>query len=109
MAHVAQINDDNKVINVIVVSNDVADPENFAKDLFGGKWVQTSYNGKFRGTFAGIGFDYNEEEDIFIRPKPFNSWIRNGSIWEAPISKPNDDKKYEWNEELGNWVEIQIE
>ena len=70
MAHAAQLNDENTVIQVIVISNDIENPEQFATDLFGGNWKQTSYNGTIRKNFAGIGFTYDESRDAFIPPEP---------------------------------------
>lgn len=76
MAHFARI-EDNVVIQVIVVSNEDAPgefPESeapgiaFCQSLFGGEWKQTSYNGNFRGLFAGVGFEYDAELDEFIIP-----------------------------------------
>jgi hypothetical protein len=67
---------------------------------------RTSYNATIRGKYAGIGDTYNEEEDIFIVPQPFASWIRVGSFWEAPMAKPNDGKRYDWNETEGVWNEL---
>jgi hypothetical protein len=67
---------------------------------------RTSYNSNIRGTYAGIGFSYNVEEDIFVIPQPFPSWTRNGSFWEAPIPYPNNNKIYVWNESNINWEEI---
>lgn len=79
MAHFAEIDDTNRVIRVIVVDNkdnqDQDGNENevigakFCHDLLGGRWVQTSYNHNFRGTFAGIGFIYDPIKDEFIAPQ----------------------------------------
>lgn len=72
MAHFAEIDEDNKVVRVLVVDNSQEHRgEDFlAQDLgLGGKWVQTSYNNNFRGKFAGIGDFYDEKKDIFITPK----------------------------------------
>jgi len=80
MAHFAQLDEDNKVLQVIVVSND--DTHNadgledeaigiaFCKSLFGAdtEWVQTSYNANTRGKYAGIGDTYDTEKDEFITP-----------------------------------------
>ena len=108
MSHWAQIDSNNKVVRVLVGdNNDPAGDEGyqFMLDTFGGTWIKTSYNGNIRGTFAGIGYDYNHDEDIFIEPQPYPSWVRSGSFWHAPIEYPTDGKLYDWNEELGNWVE----
>ena len=64
MAHFAEIDKDNKVLRVVVVANaDTADVngneveqigKDFCNRLLGGNWVQTSYNGNFRGKYAGL-------------------------------------------------------
>lgn len=111
MAHYAFLDDDNIVTEVIVGKDetetiDGLTPEEWYGNFRGQKCVRTSYNGNIRGVYAGIGFTYNEEEDIFIIPQPFASWTRNGSLWEAPIEKPNDGKRYHWDEDSLSWVEI---
>ena len=123
MAHFAQLDENNIVTQVIVVSNeDIKDSignENeevgiaFCKNLLGRDtiWKQTSYNNSIRKNYAGIGFTYDATRDAFIAPKPFNSWILNETscIWEAPVSYPNDGKMYAWNEETTSWVSINNE
>jgi hypothetical protein len=81
MAHFAQVNESNKVLRVIVVANqdiiDEAGQESeqvgiqFCKSLLGDdtNWVQTSYNVKFRGKYAGMGDIYDPAQDIFITPE----------------------------------------
>ena len=114
MAHFAELDDNNIVKQVIVISNkeildngieSEAKGIEFCQSLFGGKWIQTSYNSNIRGTYAGIGYSYNEEEDIFIVPKPYPSWIRSGSFWNAPTPTPTDGKPYTWDESTLTWVE----
>jgi hypothetical protein len=79
MAHFARVNDENLVLEVIVVSNDDApDPypeseplgQTFIADVLGlpGAWLQTSYHGTFRGTFAGPGYTYDPAIDEFVPP-----------------------------------------
>lgn len=71
MAHVAELNENNEVIRVIVIHNDYEpNVEAFATDLFGGKWKQTSYNGNIRKNYAGIGYSYDSVRDAFIAPEP---------------------------------------
>ncbi len=96
MAHFAQL-ENNIVKQVIVVSNqDILDENGqeseekgiaFCSNLLGGTWKQTSYNGKIRKNYAGIGYTYDEGRDAFIAPKPYNSWLLNESTcqWESPI------------------------
>lgn len=107
MAHYAFL-DDNIVTEVIVGKDeteliDGLTPEEWYGNYRGQVCKRTSYNSKIRGTYAGIGYSYNEEEDIFIAPKPYASWIRNGSFWQAPIEHPDDGESYFWNEEEGQW------
>jgi hypothetical protein len=78
MAHFAQLNEKNEVVQVIVIHNqELLDPKGiesewkgieFCIQHFGGRWIQTSYNGNFRKNYAGIGFTYDEELDAFIPP-----------------------------------------
>lgn len=81
MAHFAQLDDNNYVTQVIVVHNnevmvdgveDEARGIAFCQSLFGPdtRWVQTSYNGSFRGVFAGVGYFYDAVNDIFVAPIP---------------------------------------
>jgi hypothetical protein len=111
MAHYAFIDENNTVIEVIVGIDETEliegqDTETWYQKFKGLKCVRTSFNGKIRGKYAGIGDTYLENEDIFIAPQPFNSWTRQGSWWIAPIPCPTDDKAYLWNEEIGDWVGI---
>jgi hypothetical protein len=107
MAHWAEIDENNIVTRVCVGSND--DPDEgyqWLVDNLGGRWVQTSYNSNFRNQFAGIGFSYDEELDIFIEPSPYPSWIFNTQTykWEAPTPEPKADRGYFWNEGTVSWV-----
>jgi hypothetical protein len=109
MSHWAEIDENSKVIRVLVGdNNDPVGDEGYQWliDNLGGTWIKTSYNGNIRGTFAGVGYFYDEQEDIFIAPQPYPSWNRVGSFWEAPVAYPQDGKRYEWNEEMGSWNEL---
>jgi hypothetical protein len=118
MAHFAEINSDNVVTRVIVVhNNELLDGNGverehlgvlFCQSLFGGNWVQTSYNGNFRKNFAGSGYTYDNDRDAFIAPQPFASWVLNESTcrWEAPVTMPDDGKLYQWDEASTSWVEV---
>jgi len=59
----------------------------------------------FRKNFAGIGYQYDQTRDAFISPKPFNSWILNETtcLWESPIPYPQDNNRYNWNEQNQSW------
>ena len=131
MASFAKIGLNNKVIEVLSVVNEVLHDSNgveqesigidFLTKLTGWAiWKQTSYNTRggvhanngtpLRKNFAGIGYTYDETRDAFISPKPFNSWILNEDtcIWESPISMPQNDNKYGWNEQTLSWDLIQV-
>ena len=73
MSHWAEIDDTNKIIRVLVGdNNDPAGDEGhqWLIDNLGGTWVKTSYNGKIRYNFAGIGYTYDSIDDAFIPPVP---------------------------------------
>jgi hypothetical protein len=81
MAYFAKL-ENNIVTQVISISNDVCGeptldfPDTDAAGRafiantlkFDGVWKQTSFNGNFRGTYAGIGFTYDAELDEFVAP-----------------------------------------
>ena len=115
MAHFAELDENNVVLRVVVVGNkDTADANGVEKEhigaafcerLFGGTWVQTSYNGSVRKRFAGIGMTFDADRDAFIPPKPYDSWVLDEETcaWEAPVAMPEDDNEYTWNEETTSW------
>jgi hypothetical protein len=121
MAHFAKLDENNVVTQVIVVSNkDCSDASGvekeyigaaFCEKLFGGTWKQTSYNGKIRKNYAGIGYSYNADIDAFVPPKPFASWVLNNETanWEAPVPMPADEKMYSWDEATQSWIENSVE
>ena len=116
VAHFAKLDENNIVTQVIVVGNkDTSDASGVEKEyigaafcerLFGGTWKQTSYNGNMRKQYAGIGFKYDADLDMFIAPQPFPSWTldANGD-WQAPVPQPEGN--YAWNEETQSWDELQ--
>jgi hypothetical protein len=117
MAHFAQLNEQNIVMQVIVVANDEllengveseAKGIAFCQSLFGGEWKQTSYNGKFRKNYAGIGDTYDGERDAFIPPQPYPSWllVEETCQWTAPVTYPANGKIYSWDELTLSWVEF---
>jgi hypothetical protein len=78
MAHAAGLDENNVVTQVVVISNDYEpNVEQFAVELFGGVWKQTSYNANIRKNYAGIGFTYDEALDAFIPPKCHDEAILN--------------------------------
>ena len=121
MAHFAELNSSNEVLRVIVVSNDDvnanggdqhADAETFVTTIVphstgGVAWKQCSYNHNFRKQYAGKGYTYNPSKDKFIADKPYPSWtLDSNDDWQAPVNKPNDGKRYNWNETDRQWEEV---
>ena len=99
MAHFAQLDENNVVTQVIVVSNDDTSDSNgvevesigvaFCQKLLGAdtNWKQTSYNGNMRVRYAGIGYSYNAELDAFVPPQPYASWTLDSDTadWVSPL------------------------
>jgi hypothetical protein len=78
----------------------------FCNKILGGRWVQTSYNRKMRKHYAGIGFTYDEKNDVFIPPQPFKSWKLDKHFdWQPPTPMPTFDGEnaFRWNEEKQAW------
>ena len=102
MAHFAQLDENNVVTQVIVVSNDDCSDASgtesesigvaFCQKLLGAdtNWKQTSYNGNMRVRYAGIGYSYNESLDAFVPAQPFASWTLNNETadWDSPVTRP---------------------
>ena len=128
MAHFAELDETNIVKQVIVVHNNELLDENgneseakgiaFCQSLFGGNWVQTSYNGTIRKHFASIGSVYDPIRDAFYEPQPFPSWTLNAdALWEPPVAAPVNpytsdqeeywlEPQYQWDEATLSWVKF---
>lgn len=116
MAHYAEIGPDNVVTRVLVVSNDEcldADGQEneavgagFLAKLLGGRWVQTSYNGRIRKHYAGVGYTYDQTLDAFIPPQPYQSWTLDTTTcqWTAPVPMPDSGGSWVWSEDALAWV-----
>jgi hypothetical protein len=120
MSHFAKV-ENGIVTQVIVIEQDVLNTGHWGDPA---SWVQTSYNTRggihygadgnpdggvaLRGNFAGIGYTYDKENDVFYAPQPYPSWVLDKTVWgwKAPIEQPNDGKPYKWDEETKSWVEI---
>jgi len=122
MAYFAKLGTGNIIEAVISINNSVITDSNgieqeklgldFINKLYNTRdvWKQTSYNRTFRKNFAGIGYEYDQTRNAFIPPKPYNSWILNEDTcnWEAPVSKPQDDNRYTWNESTLTWNIVEV-
>ena len=130
MAYFAKLGDGNIVEQVIYINNDVIIDSNgieqeqlgvdFINNLYktNDVWKQTSYNSNFRKNYASVGYSYDQQRDVFLKPKPFDSWLFNEETleWEAPVVYPetytlnlldeqgNPTKDiYYWNENKRKW------
>ena len=143
MAHFAKIGMNGKVIQVLTMDNEEMKDDNGNEVEAKGQewlerhnnwpaqmWIQTSYNTlsnkhytdgvesedqskAFRGNYAGIGYEWDEDNNIFWPKKPFASWIKNltTASWQSPIGDAPeltdeqiaDNKYYSWNEDNQSW------
>ena len=140
MAHYAKLGINSKVIGVHVVDNkDILNADGIEDEEVGRQylerihgwplWKKTSYNTRgnkhisgdnskaFRGNYAGIGYIYDEDNDMFLPKKPFSSWILNTSEarWESPVGDAPElseaartTHSYDWDEANGSWNKVEI-
>lgn len=122
MGHYAFL-DENNVVTEVITGKDEGeggiDWEQHYAEFRGQPCKRTSYNTQggqhlnggtsFRKNYAGIGYTFDAERDAFIPPKPYNSWKLNEDtcLWEAPITKPDNQNMYEWNESTLSWTLIE--
>jgi hypothetical protein len=135
MAHFAKIDSNNDVVDCIVINNEVATSETAGQEFIAnvlkkeGTWLQTSYNTEadvhklggtpFRGNFGTKGSTWDPVLEIFMREKPFPSWVMSNSAskWTSPLGDApaltseqesqntanTHDWLYYWDEENGVW------
>ena len=138
MAHFAKLGINGKVIGVHAVNNsdlfnadgveDEKVGQQFLERIHGwptALWIQTSYNTQngvhkldgtpFRGTYAGIGQVYDEDNNIFRHKQPYASWTLNTTTtkWEPPTPLPSTqtdgkDDNYSWNESTKVWDKVVV-
>ena len=134
MAHFAKLGANGKVIQVLTMDNDKMLNADGVEDETVGQqwlethnnwpaqmWIQTSYNTHknqhknggtpFRGNYAGIGYEWDEDNNIFWPKKPYASWVKDitTASWKSPIgdapalTEEQADKYYAWNESNQSW------
>jgi len=125
MAHFAELDSNNIVLRVVVISNEdveanggdySSEAETFVSGLVpysdnGVAWKQTSYNHNSRKQYAGIGYSYDSSKDKFIMPQPFPSWSLDANDdWQAPVARPDPTEinslhlfQY-WDEDNQKWL-----
>jgi hypothetical protein len=105
MAYFAELNSSNEVLRVVSISNEQVDAnggdysteaESYVESIVpfssgGSAWKQTSYNNNARKQYAGVGYSYDSGKDVFIAPKPYNSWsLDSNNDWQAPVAFPSE-------------------
>jgi len=120
MAHFAEVKD-GIVQRVIVISDrDAPNPAPDSSEPLGqafinntlklpGEWIQTSYNNNFRAHYAGIGYIWDSENEVFYSPQPYPSWTLDAQWnWQPPVPYPeaSGDEIYIWQEDTLEWVEV---
>jgi hypothetical protein len=136
MAHFAKLGANGKVIAVLTLNNsDMLNASGVEDETVGQQylelhnnwpaqmWIQTSYNTSggqhnkggipLRGNYAGIGYTWDEEDQIFWPKKPFTSWVKHipSASWKSPIGDApalTEEQKtaksyYQWNEAGQSW------
>jgi len=142
MAHFAKLGANGKVIQVLTMDNNNMQNADGVEDEAVGQqwlerhnnwpaqmWIQTSYNTQggqhklggtpFRGNYAGIGYTWDEDNQLFFPPKPYPSWVKNTTTagWDSPIGDAPDlnaeqtsqneagthEWGYNWNEDGQSW------
>ena len=136
MAHFAKLDINKNVLTVLTMNNsDMLNSDGVEDELVGQQylekhnnwpaqmWIQTSYNTQggqhkrggtpFRGNYAGIGYIWDEDNNIFLPKKPFNSWVKDVATasWKSPIGDApalTEEQKtalsyYSWNEDGQSW------
>ena len=138
MAHFAKLGANSKVIQVLTMDNDKMLNADGVEDETVGQqwlethnnwpaqmWIQTSYNTSknthssgdnskvFRGNYAGIGYEWDEDNNIFWPKKPYASWVKDTAtaLWQSPLGdaptlteeEKAANKHYTWNEANQSW------
>jgi hypothetical protein len=109
MAHYAFLDENNIVTEVITGIDETElieglDTETWYGEFRGQICKRTSYNNNIRKQYAGIGYAYDENADLFISPQPYPSWrLDNNYDWQAPVPYPTDGFSYKWNEANLSW------
>jgi hypothetical protein len=110
MAHYAFLDTNNVVTEVITGIDETELIEGLAPETWYGNFrgqvcKRTSYNNNIRKQYAGIGYTYNADADVFVKPQPYLSWtLDSNHDWQPPTPKPEGD--YYWNEAEQAWVAI---
>jgi hypothetical protein len=105
MAWYAKIIDN--TVDIVTYLVDTKDSDYLHRE-YGGEWLKCSETNDIRNIFPSSGYIYDRTNDVFYAPQPFPSWVLNETswTWEAPLSCPNDGKRYTWDEPTQSWIEV---
>lgn len=113
MAHYAFLDSNNIVTEVIVGIDEIELIEGLSPEVWYGNFrnqvcKRTSYNHKIRKQYAGTGFKYDADADVFIAPQPYPSWVLDENHdWQPPTPMPTvKGKQYAWFEPNKQWIEL---
>ena len=111
MEYYAEINDENLVVRIICVDdkyNDETEGSSYLQSFLGGNWKRTKKDGSIKGNRARIGYTYFVDQDLFMPPKPHNSWSMStaNATWQAPSAMPTDGNIYNWDEDNQTWINL---
>jgi hypothetical protein len=110
MAHYAFLNENNLVTEVITGIDETElieglDTETWYGNFRGQTCKRTSYNNSIRKQYAGIGYTYDEINDVFIAPQPYSSWSLDQNFdWQPPTPRP-EKGLWRWDEDSLSWLE----
>jgi hypothetical protein len=114
MALFAEINENNKVVQTIVISdNDCGggvfpDSESIGKAFIvslglGENWLQYSPDNPYHKN-CSVGSFYITDGKFFTLPQPYLSWTMDANYeWQPPVPKPSEDGYWDWNEAEQKW------
>jgi len=112
MAHYVFLDADNIVTEVITGIDETELIEGLSPEVWYGNFrgqtcKRTSYNHRIRKQYAGVGFAYLPDADVFVAPQPYPSWTLDGNHdWQPPTPMPSTGGPYRWSEEDLEWVAI---
>jgi len=113
MAHYAFL-DENFLVTEVINGIDETelieglDTETWYANHKGQPCKRTSYHGNIRKQYAGIGYTFDETNDVFICPQPYPSWTLDSNFdWQAPVPYPTDGGMYQWDETSQTWISVQ--
>ena len=103
--------DENNIVTQVIAGKDQNEliddltPEEWYANFTGQRCVRTSINGNIRKQYAGVGYTYDETDDVFITPQPYQTWVLDENHdWQAPVPYPDDGESYVWDEDIEDWV-----